>query len=269
MVAGIVALALCAVVGYAAYVFIPPLLRGEGCRVEAGGGSVSLTVEQAENAALIAAVGRRMDMPRRAVTIALATAYQESKLRNLPYGDRDSVGMFQQRPSQGWGSQAQLLDPVSSTMRFYRALRDVSGYRDMPVHEAAQAVQRSADGDAYAVHKPMAGRLAAALTGATPSGLTCWGSTDQGEFQLRELRTQLTRQLGGNTPAQLTGSGVDLPVPGERAGWRLALWAVANAGDLGISTVGYGGMRWEAGEGQHGWQQADTPSDRVQIRGAA
>ncbi|WP_181784804.1 hypothetical protein [Pseudonocardia pini] len=84
-----------------------------GCRVTAAGAWFSLTAEQAENAATVAGVGFAEGVPDHAVTVAVATAMQESRLANLPDGDRDSAGLFQQRPSQGWGTYAQVTDPVT------------------------------------------------------------------------------------------------------------------------------------------------------------
>ena len=95
-------------------------------------------------------------MPARAASIALATAYQESKLYNIDYGDRDSVGLFQQRPSQGWGTVAQLTDPEFATNAFYDALAKVDGYREMEITVAAQEVQRS--GLPRRLRRPRAGR---------------------------------------------------------------------------------------------------------------
>jgi len=87
------------------------------CTVTIDGGSSTLTAEQADNAALIAATALGRDLPAHAVTVALATAMQESGLRNLDYGDRDSVGLFQQRPSQGWGTVEEIRDPHFATNR--------------------------------------------------------------------------------------------------------------------------------------------------------
>jgi len=112
-------------------------------------------------------------MPARAASIALATAYQESKLYNIDYGDRDSVGLFQQRPSQGWGSVAQLTDPVYATNAFYDALQKIDGYDSMEITVAAQEVQRSGYPEAYAEHEPDARVLASALTGYSPHVLSC------------------------------------------------------------------------------------------------
>src|SRR5690606_30857936 len=148
-----------------------PFVAGENCQVTTPRGSLTLEIEQAEIAATIAAVAERRRLPQRAVVIAYATALQESKMLNLPFGDRDSVGIFQQRPSQGWGTPKQLLDPVYATRKFFAALVEVENYQKMPLHEAAQAVQRSADGTAYAQHEEDAKILAAAFTGRVPKAL--------------------------------------------------------------------------------------------------
>ncbi|HEX2704754.1 MAG TPA: hypothetical protein VHM65_03275 [Candidatus Lustribacter sp.] len=117
---------------------LPPV-----CQATASGTTFSLEPDQAANAALIAGVAQRRKLAPRAVTIALATALQESKLRNLGHGDRDSLGLFQQRPSQGWGTATQILDPVYSTNKFFDALVKVKGYETMEITVVAQQVQRS------------------------------------------------------------------------------------------------------------------------------
>ena len=122
---------------------VPSILDTSGCTAEVDGHTVEVDLEQAENAALITAVAVERGMPALAASIALATAYQESKLYNIDYGDRDSVGLFQQRPSQGWGSVEQLTDPVFATNAFYDALQKVDGYDSMEITVAAQEVQRS------------------------------------------------------------------------------------------------------------------------------
>ncbi|HSU03232.1 MAG TPA: hypothetical protein VLK03_11830, partial [Nocardioides sp.] len=122
---------------------VPSILDTNGCTAEVDGHSVDVDLEQAENAALITAISIERGLPARAASIALATAFQESKLYNIDYGDRDSVGLFQQRPSQGWGSVEQLMDPVYSTNAFFDALEKVDGYREMDITVAAQEVQRS------------------------------------------------------------------------------------------------------------------------------
>jgi hypothetical protein len=120
-----------------------------GVPIEAAG-TTSVTNEQLANATVIVATGREMGVPDRGLWVALATALQESTLRNLDYGDRDSLGLFQQRPSQGWGSPAQVRDPRYAATQFYDRLVDVAGWEQMPLWQAAQTVQRSAFPLAYA-----------------------------------------------------------------------------------------------------------------------
>ncbi|MFB4193348.1 C40 family peptidase [Streptomyces carpaticus] len=119
--------------------------------------------EQVPHAVTIQATGAAMDIPARGQIIALATALQESGLRNLNYGDRDSLGLFQQRPSQGWGTAEQVRDPVYASTKFYEGLRQVSGWESLTVTQAAQAVQRSAYPDAYAKWEPLATALQQAI----------------------------------------------------------------------------------------------------------
>ena len=125
--------------------------------------SVTLAADQWDNARTIAQVGYDRGLPERAVVIALATAVQESTLHNLDHGDRDSLGLFQQRPSQGWGSPAQVQDPVYAAGRFYDSLVEVPGWDTMRLTDAAQTVQRSAFPELYQQHEPLAVALVAAL----------------------------------------------------------------------------------------------------------
>jgi hypothetical protein len=134
-------------------------------------GSFTLSPEQAANARTIAAVAAARHLPERAVVIAVATALQETHLRNLPYGDRDSLGLFQQRPSQGWGSPAQVQDPSYAAGRFFDHLVTVPGWESGRLTDVAQAVQRSAFPDAYARWEPTAQAVADAVT--APGGLGC------------------------------------------------------------------------------------------------
>jgi len=120
---------------------------------------------QVANAATIINVGAQRGVPARGWVIAVATAMQESSLRNLPGGDRDSVGLFQQRPSQGWGTPAQLQDPIYASSKFYAKLVTIPGWRTMPLAEAAQAVQNSRDGRLYADDEADARTVVQRLTG--------------------------------------------------------------------------------------------------------
>ncbi|WP_434551554.1 peptidoglycan DD-metalloendopeptidase family protein [Microlunatus sp. Y2014] len=130
-----------------------------------------------DNAATIIRVGQQRGIPARGWLVALVTALQESALRNLAHGDRDSLGLFQQRPSMGWGAPQQLLDPVYATNRFYDSLVDVHGWDRMTLAQAAQAVQRSGHPGAYAKWEA----TAAALVG-TIAGNTCGESDTSGRL---------------------------------------------------------------------------------------
>ncbi|WP_446750184.1 C40 family peptidase [Streptomyces sp. Ncost-T6T-1] len=119
--------------------------------------------EQIPNAKTIQATGVAMNIPPRGQVVALATALQESGLRNLHYGDRDSLGLFQQRPSMGWGSATEVLDPVHASTKFYEGLKKVSGWESLSVTQAAQAVQLSGFPEAYAKWEPLATALQRAI----------------------------------------------------------------------------------------------------------
>jgi cell wall-associated NlpC family hydrolase len=138
---------------------------------QAGSTIETLSDEQKRNAATIIAVGKEMGLPPRAWLVALATAMQESTLRNIDYGDRDSLGLFQQRPSQGWGSPAEVTDPQYSARKFYDALQGSGNWEAKPVTKAAQDVQRSAFPHAYAKWEGLAAQLVGTLAEVPdPSG---------------------------------------------------------------------------------------------------
>jgi hypothetical protein len=134
---------------------------------------MTLTAEQVANAATIAQVGRDRGLPERAVVIALATAQQESRLRNLDYGDRDSLGLFQQRPSSGWGSPEQVQDPVYAANKFYDHLVRVPEWETGDLTTVADSVQRSAFPLAYRQWEEMATKLAAAQVSELPDQIVC------------------------------------------------------------------------------------------------
>src|SRR3954463_4682544 len=133
----------------------------DSCTLPASG--VTLTGEQLANARTIAQVAWDRGLSERAVVIALATAMQESHLRNLDHGDRDSLGLFQQRPSQGWGTPEQVQDPAYAAGKFYDHLVQFPGWGPGRLTDIAQGVQRSGFPEAYQKHEAMAVELAAAL----------------------------------------------------------------------------------------------------------
>ncbi|WP_165988072.1 hypothetical protein [Streptomyces sp. YIM 98790] len=230
---------------------------------EAGGGSYRLQPEQAANAATIGAVGSARGLPERAVTIALATAMQESSLRNLDYGDRDSLGLFQQRPSMGWGTAEEIMDPVYSSSRFYEELELVPGYLDMPLTVAAQTVQRSAFPDEYAKHETRAALLAAALTGRAPAALSCsTGGSPAKPGDTAEITARMTREFGASVVPAAAGTEITVDLPAGEArqrGWELAHWAVAHAAELGIARISFEDRVWEASRSAEGWRPSGEP----------
>ena len=223
----------------------PP--RPPGCIVNVGSASYPLDSSQAANAATISSVAVRLRLSDHAVTVALATALQESKLHNLSYGDRDSVGLFQQRPSQGWGLHSQLLDPHFAATAFFSHLVHVPGWQTMSVADAAQAVQRSVDGSAYAGWESEARIIAQALTGEVPHGIACFYAKP--DSTSRGLTAALVRDIGINA--------VGVPVP-VKTGWMTASWLVAQAAQYSIDTVTFDGQRWTRSSG--GWSSHRAPS---------
>ncbi len=139
----------------------PPPEQAPSCALP--GSAITITAEQAANAATIAGVAWDRGLPDRAVVIALATAMQESGIRNIDYGDRDSLGLFQQRPSMGWGTEAQVQDPEYAAGKFLERLVQVPGWQTARLTDAAQTVQRSGFPEAYQRHEAMAIDLTAAL----------------------------------------------------------------------------------------------------------
>ncbi|TDD85140.1 hypothetical protein E1293_11790 [Actinomadura darangshiensis] len=264
---------------YVAYDRARPYLHGSGCEVRTTQGTMPLDLEQGANAATIAAVAFRKKLPERAAVIAYATAMQESHIHNLPGGDRDSVGMFQQRPSQGWGTPDKLRDPVQATSKFFDALVHVKGYVDRDLHDAAQEVQRSADGDAYAQHEPDGKLLATAFTGREPATARCWYPPDEKTTSrrpeaLREMRRAFGSRLKVGGPGPLkAGSPSDpdswnaVKATNPRAGWAVATWAMTHAQPYGLTEIRYAGKHWTAEAGHDGWiEDKDAPKDAIIVR---
>lgn len=268
---------------------IGSLVGRETCVITGPDGDVRLDHEQVANAATIAAVAHRRDLPPRAVTVGLATAMQESKLYNLSHGDHDSAGLFQQRPSQGWGSFEQVTDPDYASERFYSTLLTVERWQHLPVTVAAQAVQRSAYPDAYQQHADEAKALSAALTGRNGAALTCTVRAESEKPQkidptgltprATKLRTAFEdafgpQSLGGFAPGGVTrpnpstheeGRAIDIfyrpyrDADNRRQGWALAHWLVANADRLDVGVIIYRDQIWSARRSPEGWRDYVSP----------
>lgn len=242
-----------------------PVQVAQVCTAGVDGTDWTLDPEQAQNAAVIAAVAVRRALPAHAVTVALATALQESTLRNLDYGDRDSLGLFQQRPSQGWGTEAEVTDPVYAAGIFYDRLVEVEGWETIPVTEAAQAVQRSAFADAYADHEGGARAFASALTGWSTANLTCRLPvvTAADAAPAQTMTARLGRDLGLSAAPQQAGVyAIDArPLTtadqADRIGWAVGQWAVAVANEVGVTSVQVDDLMWV--RGQDGWAPAPAP----------
>ncbi|MGP9694898.1 hypothetical protein ACT3TZ_09815 [Brachybacterium sp. AOP25-B2-12] len=239
-------------------------LRTGTCTASGLGTSHRYSAEQTANAALISAVALDRGMPPRAASIALATAFQESRLENIDHGDRDSIGLFQQRPSQGWGTVDQIMDPVYASNAFYDALAKVPGYETMSLNDAAQTVQRSGFPEAYADHETEGRIFASALTGRSGANLVCDLDAPSGAGDPRTAQASLAREFprlsaagtvtsalspaAGSAPAVPSGAGATAlvidPHGDEGRGWALASWAVARAEQDGIVQVSYGGRVW-------------------------
>jgi hypothetical protein len=181
--------------------------------------------------------------------------------------------VFQQRPSQGWGSTAEIEDPVYATTKFFAALVKVPGYTTMPVDQAAQDVQHSADGDAYEQWAGVASLLAGYFTGTSPAGVSCW-YTPAGRPDLTGALKQLTETFGPDgKDGVLVGMATDRSgklkktvavVHVQRdAAWTVASWLVAYAQQYGISQIRYAGYVWNAADGSMGWQRASRTASPV------
>lgn len=229
------------------------------CTTRVGGLSVVLTDTQARNATLISAIAVRRGMPAHAATIGLAAALQESKLYNIRGGDRDSLGLFQQRPSQGWGTPRQILDPVHATNAFYSALQRVPGYADLPVTVAAQRVQRSGYPSAYAVYEDDARALASAMTGYSPAAFSCHlpapvGSHTPAARRAQAMREALLPAFGPTAVRVASDAALAVPVSSRQRGWTVASYVVSRASRLGVASVAFRGRVWSAGDDK-GWRR--------------
>lgn len=187
--------------------------------------------KQLPHAKTIVATGAQLAVPARGQVVALATALQESALRNLPGGDRDSLGLFQQRPSQGWGTREQIKDPVYASKRFYTALTSLKDWQHMPVTVAAQKVQKSAFPHAYAKHEPLATALQQAIaptldttTAGPPRTVTVIDANGV------QCLTQATGTTGMTAPGGALPTGYQIPASTSPAARTAIQWALNQLG---------------------------------------
>ena len=258
-------------------------LSTENCTATGADGQTSqISNERMANAATIAAVARAKSLPERATIIALATAEQESKIQNLSEGDRDSVGLFQQRPSQGWGSAQDIQDPVYSTGKFFHALLNVKGWETIDVGKAAQDVQRSADssGESYGQWEEMATILATSLDAKPGTSLTCTyqdpklaaetpgadGLTPRASALGQALVKQFSANGAGAAPQYSHSTdGLTLRMTPNNLfdPHVLADWAVASSKTLSVDRVQYADQVWTRSSGK--WQTTSATDKTVDV----
>lgn len=240
-------------------------LVSERCTAVVGSQTAELATDQAVNASLITAVAVQRGLPPRAASIALATAMQESKLRNIGHGDQagpDSRGLFQQRPSQGWGTEAQIMDPYYAANAFYDALVKIPDYESLEITDAAQRVQRSAYPDAYAQHEEMGRYFASGLTGQTPEAVNCTLRSPDGPGDTAQVAAELSQAYGG-LDSKAEAQTLTIEASGVQA-WSVAQWAVANAKGFAVTNVDVAGRSWSRG-GRDGWRVSDAADGQVRI----
>lgn len=203
---------------------IPITGCGNADRVDPNGplpAIAGLTESQMRNAAIIVHVGQEMNVPPRGWVIGVATALQESRLTNLPHlgpaNDHDSIGLFQQRPSQGWGTPEQLADPAYQARKFFEKLLTIPNWESLPLTVAAQRVQVSAFPNAYAKHEPLASTIVDTLTGGASRAAA-------GELALRCAAA-----------GEIAASGWTVPLHGAIvSGFRSALRPGHNGVDIAV-----------------------------------
>jgi hypothetical protein len=271
---GCLALALVVLVGVGVAVFwwarnrglTEPVPGQQRCVATANNRSTVLDLEQAHYASIIAGVSVRRGLPPRAASIALATAYQETGLRNLSHGDRDSVGLFQQRPSQGWGTKKQLMDPDYAAGKFYDALVKIKNWETDDINDVAQKVQRSGHPEAYNDHEADARVLASTLTGQSPAGFSCLDRSGTAG-NVKSLRQSMQRTFGTIDDAA-DGSVITIRAGGGRRAWAYAHYAVANGSLYGVTAVTVGDRSWQTQDfNLPDWQDASPTlkDERVEI----
>jgi hypothetical protein len=234
------------------------------CEFRGASTTYELSPEQTGNAATIAAVASRRGLPKRATTVALAAALQESKLIALDYGDRDSVGLFQQRPSQGWGPRSSLIDPVYASNKFFTALIRNPDWQQLSIADAAQAVQRSADGSAYAAWEPQA-RVMSETLNSDPYSLTCYlhrysTPVDSPSSRKSALAHDLKHVFGITNSLQLESSGLSVEASGTKNA-QLATWLISHADQYGIARVDANQHFWSRRE----WQKSSYDLWQIKV----
>jgi hypothetical protein len=220
-----------------------PVPGQQRCVATANDRFVVIDLDQAHYTSIIVGLSVKRGLPARAASIAMATVYQESGIRNLNYGDRDSVGLFQQRPSQGWGTAKQLLDPYYATGKFYDALVKIKNWETDDINDVAQKVQRSGYPEAYRDHEPDARVLASALTGHSPAGFSCLER--EGNPGKPTALVKSVEKTFGKIDDQIAGKVITIDADSETLAWAYASHALANSRLYGVVSIKVGGRQWQ------------------------
>lgn len=237
----------------------------EGCMVSVDGFSTWLSWEQAENAAIIVGESINRGLPARAATIALVTAYQESDLRNVDYGDLDSLGLFQQRPSQGWGTPEQVMDPWYAAGAFYDHLVQVPGWDSGVINDVAQEVQRSGYPEAYGQHEQKGRAWASALTGYSPAAVSCVDRSGA-SGNATVLTDFFARVWGDGVTVSVEEGVVRAEGTSTETNWALGHLSMLWARSAGITAVQVEAQSWTmSGLDYALWQPAEAQASQVGI----
>ena len=246
------------------------------CSVATPTAKYSLSAERVDNVAIITTVGWAQGFDEKGVTVALATAIQESGLRNLDYGDRDSVGLFQQRTSQGWGTIEQIMEVRYSAMMFYAALAKVQGWEDLRVTDAAQRVQRSGFPEAYADHEAEGRAWANAIGGVEGTVSCALTPPDITTSRAFADRVALDFPAAGyvvevlDSEGNTTVLGVKPPDATDQSLRRIQSWAITTASTTGVEWADFRGSLWSRDghwvQGNPVPEWADYPGIHVAVR---
>ena len=245
----VIALVLLIAIGVGGFLFLRsrgltgPAPGQQRCVASANERSVSIDLEQAQYASIIVGLSVKRGLPPRAASIAMATVYQETGIRNLDYGDSDSVGLFQQRPSQGWGTRKQLLDPYYATGKFYETLVKIDDWENGDITEVAQQIQRSSYPDAYSDHEEDARVLASALTGHSPTGFSCL-EREGNPGKTRALVSSIEKTFG-KVQDQTRAKVIGIDAGSSTLAWAYGSYALANSQRYGVVSVKVGGHQWQ------------------------
>ncbi|WP_316669866.1 hypothetical protein [uncultured Propionibacterium sp.] len=239
-------------------------LPSQGAQVSVNGLTDLLDLDQAANAAIITGEAIRRGLKARAATIAIATALQESDLHNIEYGDRDSLGLFQQRTSQGWGTEEEIMDPWYSSGAFYDALVKIDGWDSEDINDVAQAVQRSGVPDGYAEHEDTGRVWASALYGYDAAAVTLVDRAGAGA-DADALMQFVTTVWGSAVDCAQDGSALTFTAPDSRQGWGLAQLLMCRGSAAGLTGLQVGLATWTGSTAERADWQGDTASDAARV----